>query len=593
MNIRASLHTVFSTPDAAFINGRDFLPAEREAFNGSQGKLVKDFVENPGTQSKKSTELRWRVDGCTAAGTQFFIIPLFSYPITPLRLDAVLLDASELPASLHGSLQLSSLCYMTNITGSKHPLIKKLIETLELFSITEELSHEKLERLPFGSEIQISGITSGSQGMHIELWPNYDLERKMLSLESLKKLWESCIPENRYPPALDIKDLGLVQQIQDSITVVRIRNMPSLGKLVFKSSTRGSHYLYHELKTLLSMPNHENVIGPPKFIVTKRCCFGGKIFVCGFILPFYPLASLRANLPHLQCNGSETLFALSVQICAALVHLIESGIYCSDLRPDNILLSNLEGSLKAVLIDFEQRGNWPTWSPPEIYNLEYMQQIMMSDIVPDKYKNYCLETLDAVGSDRTLRTQESEYYHMEGGCHIAWNTLSCEEQESAMVFLFGKLLWCIFEGIGTVNQFDLLWREGPETNDILEFPTFARTPYLIRELILDCTAGAPQHNGGLSAVIRRGDQIFRRGDSSSQVKESAYAEEVLNASKSWWQEELARMELFFGRPQLFADGRQWEELKEGYLWHQAPVRPKLRQVLQRLERLRQTHPITT
>jgi hypothetical protein len=586
MNIRASLHTAYSTPNAAFINTKDFILAEPGAFHDSDTPAATDRVNKPSSQGNENTKLRWRVDGCTAAGTQFFVIPLLSHLPTPLRLDAVLSDSSKISAGLHQSLELSSLCYKTSTVEMSHPFLDKLTEALTRFSLAEELSYEKLEKLPFGSEFQIDGDSLGPGGMHIELWPNYDLERKMLSLESLKILWASCVPEEHYPPVLDITNLQLIQQVQDSITIVQVRNMSSLGPLVFKSSTRGCHYLYHELKTLLSIPRHDNIMGFPQFIIVKKCCFGGKVFVCGFILPFYPMGSLRANLPHVRDSGSETALELGIQICTALVHLTESGIYCSDLRPDNILLSNDGSSLKAILIDFEQRGNWFTWSAPEIYNLEYLQLLAMSDLVPDEYKSYCLKTLEDMGCDRALRTQESEYCHFEGGCNTAWNALSPEEQESATVFLVGKLLWCLFEGVGTVSQFDLLWREGQEAGDITEFPTFVRTPESIRELILACTSVASEHRGRPSAVIRQGDKVLRRGHSDSGMTETECAREVVEASISWWRDELARMELFFRRPHRFAVTDQSKESEEQYSQFKAPERPKLKHILRQLESLR-------
>ena len=93
-----------------------------------------------------------------------------------------------------------------------------------------------------------------------------------------------------------IKCLQLVKQIHDSVSIVSLKFV--LRELhAFKSTVDNLEYLYHELKFLLSIPPHPNVMSHPLYVATKRRTFSGKHGVIGFLLPYYPLGSIRDLVP--------------------------------------------------------------------------------------------------------------------------------------------------------------------------------------------------------------------------------------------------------------------------------------------------------
>lgn len=62
------------------------------------------------------------------------------------------------------------------------------------------------------------------------------------------------------------------------------------------------------------------------------------------------------------------------QLTSALVHIWNSHVgYYADLKLDNIIIRESgHGDFDVVLLDFEQRGAWFSWSPPEINTVAYL-----------------------------------------------------------------------------------------------------------------------------------------------------------------------------------------------------------------------------
>jgi serine/threonine protein kinase len=66
--------------------------------------------------------------------------------------------------------------------------------------------------------------------------------------------------------------------------------------------------------------------------------------VCGFVMEYQPLGSLRSALPARQMTKTLQLqdqFKWALQIVSLLIHLNSSAkIFYPDLRPENLLLNN-------------------------------------------------------------------------------------------------------------------------------------------------------------------------------------------------------------------------------------------------------------
>lgn len=549
MDLAASLHSVISNPVAAFLDPNDYI-FDQKPLSGDTADICPLAPHED--QHSGNSKSNWRLDGCGSGGTQLYIVPLFLPTSNPLRIDIFIPDQSLHSSTLRKNLDSSALCHQGDGALAEAGIVRHILQGLEHWKADQVGLDERWASLPFGSQLIIDKLTPNPRDMHILLIPGYDVERKMLSVDSLRSMWSSSIFTAEWPQTVDIYTLQLQRQLNDSVSVVRFADQV----LVFKSSNQGFHYLYHELKVLLTMPPHPNIIQAPKYLVTKRCRFGGKIGVCGFLLPFYPPGSLRDYIPLQAAQGALTLpkkIKWARQVTSALCHVMyRAGSYFSDLRPDNVVLTS--GSEDAVLIDFEQRGNWFTWSPPEIYYREYLQHLVEAPEVPEAYRDRCASTLRSLHCGFSAR-KDSAYQDTERSPNEAWNSLTPSEQESATVFLLGKFLWCLFEETFSVSTSDTIWRSAVDHRKDVEFPAFEKTPRDIRGLIRDCTEGAPEWEGRLFGLVRRGSRVFPRG---REGKGDATAETLL-ASKMWWEEEIARMEAFFagaanggfrGRPSL-------------------------------------------
>jgi len=557
MELAASLIPTLSSPICAFVDIEEFM---RESDSSEVLHLpFPDYLERIRKTVKETRHPRWRIDGCGNGGSQFFAIPLFMHPeITPLRIDVYIPDQRLHPPELRNMLQSSALCQATTVDINEIGIVQYILIALENWSNKQDALKERFVSLPFGSRIVLPTLVPDPTDVEIYISPGHHIERKLLSLDSLKSMLD--LPASIWPVVIDIERLHLHKQIKDSISLVSLKDEPSLEFMVFKSCIHGIDYLYHELKQLLSLPPHPNILRSPTHLVSKKCKFGGKTGICGFLLPFYRSGALSDVLSRLAATDTVRLgdqFRWALQISSALEHIHYKGkTYYSDLRPDNILLSNLPVAVDgvasdkdkeqhAVLIDFEQRGNCFSWLPPEIVYLQYLHTLSSSNCsntsstpspVPNSAKTHFAALLQRTGY--SLAPLSRAGFPSLVDHSNAWRALGPAQQESAMVFTLGKLLWCIFECVGSIANDP--WRATLSGSDI-QFPEFRQTPRSLRALVVECTAGASEHRGRFPRLVRNGEMVFPvQGGVGTGEKA------VLEIAKAWWKEEIEDMEMFFG-----------------------------------------------
>lgn len=217
------------------------------------------------------------------------------------------------------------------------------------------------------------------------------------SLQQLENRWSVDSTEFKlYRPvtSLDLAPIGslwsatLPQELHDvGCKVLPVRNPKSKEVFVFKTieqSKRGWRRMYHELRQLLCIPPHANIIGAPKalvYIPTAALDMAGDIYnlkrrypICGFALPLIPGHTLKAELEKAPVSLTLARRKMKAKWCrqlaSALLHITRHGNgpgrpgYYSDLKPDNIMLTG-EGA-DVVLIDFEQAGNHESFIAEEI-----------------------------------------------------------------------------------------------------------------------------------------------------------------------------------------------------------------------------------
>ena len=254
-------------------------------------------------------------------------------------------------------------------------------------------------------------------------------------------------------------------------------------------------------------------------------------------------------MPSRQQAGkltTDTKLEWCQQVLSALTHVRETlGTCYTDLRPDNVLLSTLDGKEQLILCDFEQRGNWHEYCAPHVLFRQYIENIRSANPNP---------------SDPRLKWLLDRYAHADESspCYTAsetvvqaknrpWFALSSEQQEAAMIYSFGLFMYAIFEGVSGVRKnIANLW---PYDQDI-EFPKFKNAPMIVQDLIRRCTVDAPEWAETRDdiaekltpprpkRVVRIGDRLCVEGMTSRG--RSTVMDDTIDAAMTWWTTELNR-----------------------------------------------------
>ncbi|KAF8865668.1 hypothetical protein BDZ45DRAFT_418069 [Acephala macrosclerotiorum] len=489
-------------------------------------------------------ECGWRLDGIDVDGTRFFVVPLFALGRPPLRIDVYIPSQSEQPSRLRQMLRSGSTMLSSDIEAHKLDISIHILRALELWS-TELLDFEtQYNNLPFGSQIVFDSFCADLRQIEIHLIPVYDVEQQWYSLRNLQGMWH--FDSSDWPDVLNFSELSFQNQHHEAITIVQIPQRHGSETFVFKSLVRDAKYLYHELKMLLTLETHPNIISRPLYIVTKKCRFGGKIGVCGFIIKYYPHGTLRDLLWKSASSVIPTIslsdrFRWARDVTQAIIHINNSPLgFYPDIKPDNVILakkeSDKDGLLHAVLIDLEQRGGWYSWSPPEVAYVEYLEYIATRSrdtVVRERLKTL----LRSYMSSWKPLNQGDRYHDCKHGFSSAWIALSLSEREAAQVFMLGKLFWCIFESSSSINcalGVDIFREQASG----LRFPEFQQTPTEIRSLIRSCTAGAAEWRGKYRSLARSGTKLISIDALQQDDVEVGSARETQIAAKKWWCQEV-------------------------------------------------------
>ncbi|OAQ84063.1 Tyrosine-protein kinase, active site protein [Purpureocillium lilacinum] len=508
----------------------------------------------------------WRIDGCTAFGTQIYAVPLFFDTIRPYRVDVFIPEPATVPQDLRKTLDLDVTFYVRD--GSRIAqlgITRHVLRVLQHWTKTLKTPSDIYKDLPFGSRIVLHNLPKNVAEARISVAPTHYLERQLLSASALQEFWGDGL---HLPATVDLEDVEYLSQLHDSVCLVKIDGRT----WIFKALTSYTKYLYHELRQLLAMPPHPNVIARPVHLVTKRCSFGNKVAAVGFTVENHVHGSLRDLIPFLQVHGKVSLddkIKWSVQLASALVHLRETaGIFYPDLRLDNIVLSK---SWDAVMIDFEQRGVWCEFAAPEVNAIEYIRLLAVDeDIDPDIQAKYSA-MLDELLPGWEDMGEGEEYMWPSKGYNVPWSCLSQREQEACEVYMLGRVLWCIFEA-SSAPQRAAVWLSY-RWEPLVEFPGYTTTPQPIRDLIDRCTRG--RQPGLTKYIVRERDRLVMR---ELENTGRSTARQVQETARDWWAAEIEASETWL---RARAEGMAKGDWSENYY-----DRPSLREVYQALEGFR-------
>ncbi|KAI1455338.1 hypothetical protein F4805DRAFT_436454 [Annulohypoxylon moriforme] len=492
---------------------------------------------------------KWRVDGATGCGTQFFVVPLnLLNDLEPLRIDVFIRDQLQHPPHLRDDLGLNiSVSLQDNRALARLGISHYICRALDEQCIQDPLFLARYRKLPFGSRLIFTSINPNPKIMKLLMMPAFELEREALSVRSLQALWPN-IPEEQWPKTVDLSRLRFMHQIHESITLVHLVDEVIKGtqQFVFKSNTEHLTYLYNELRFLLQCPPHPNIMPSPIRLVTKQSNFGGKAGVFGFLLPYYPRESIRNNLASLS---PEHRLKVCVEVTSAMIHIQERcKTFYSDLRPDNVLLSGSDdvSDTHAILCDFEQRGNHYDWCPPEILLSLYSENLQSND---DREGSRSLDKWPHIKNlaqrNSRLLSQKSRGSWEDSSLNQPWANLNPLQQERAMVYTLGLFIYAVFEGLGDLRR--SIMHNYP-INHSSKFPQMRQTPLRIGKIIWRCTRDAPgwgydewSTKGSVIAANRlshHAGYVFPTEGKPIEKSVEVTVDSTIDMALKWWHAEL-------------------------------------------------------
>ena len=489
----------------------------------------------------------WRVDGCEVDGAHYFVIPNFMLGKVPLHIDTYIPHRSSLPVSLRDVLQTDLAIFTPNSRVDSLNISNYIVRALQAWSDRQPDLESLYASMPFGSRIVFNTITSDVRAADIQLVPNFDLERQWLSMSALKNMWRLGV-EN-WPETIDLEKLMFVKRLHDTISVVQISQNGGAQEYIFKFVLHDVKYFYHELKNLLTMPPHPSIISRPLFIVTKKCRFGGKVGVCGFVLEYHPFGTLQTVISNLPSDPKLRLanqLRWAKQLVSGLQHIQASPVqFYSNLKLSNVVMKASDAggeALDAVLIDFEQRSGFFTWAAPEVRYVHVLEHLATFSADEGSRSRYAGMLRDYIAAWQPLNSKIT-YRNPRHGYSFPWLALTPREREAAQVFMLGKVLWCIFEGASSPGGCISIETFREEASEV-KFPEFFRTPKGMRDCIRKCTAGAAEWQGREFGVVRRGNKLFPLGNVDVKNGQAVTVEEIEEAAREWWREEISDAEDF-------------------------------------------------
>lgn len=506
----------------------------------------------------------WKIDGCAGLGTQFYVAPLFLGDVPPIRCDALLSEDATEGRWIRKLLDLDMVFHARDHARLRRQGIYAYV-LRALQSWTEKYGRVKIKQLyhesPFGSRLVFGNLPLKVEDVDIHVQYHWDLESHCNTVEELMEMWEGQVDVKSVPPTTDLFGLIFCQQLHDSVCVVRYRDDAGCdhggskkeGLWVLKALTSSVKFMYHELRVLLTMPAHPNIISAPTRLVTKVTRMNRKrTVVVGFLMPFHSGGGLRDELPLLRVNHQLHLqdqIRWARDICSGMLHIrSQAHTFYPDLRLDQIVFP--ADKKRPIIVDMEQRGVWCEFGSPEVNAIDYMMALAIDEEDDDAVGHSHFELHGSWPSrDRfrdimhrlhpnykKLRNTDDYYDNPPMGYNIPWICLTWKEQEYAAVYMVGRVLWCIFEGM-SAPQRGAIWQSYHNEPEF-EFPEFRRTPPELRSLIDQCTTGRRDQLS--NHVVRKGSKIVLRND----PRGDGTATQIRSVAKEFWMNEVRWAEEF-------------------------------------------------
>lgn len=583
MNLAASSASILGLPIGAYA-----LPTSEQGSSHSNddAKSWGDSLLNPRNPLDSINTMQpglWRIDGSSSFGTQFQVTPISLIPnLIPTRIDVFIPDQATLSRGVRSALGSDLAFCILDKRVAELGISKLILGALDRWTLEQTDFRKTYNSFPYGSRIVLENLATSPSAVRVLPIKSFEVERRLLSLERLKEMWK--LPNSIWPESIELDILRLIVQIHDSVSKVRIPSKHDDNQFIFKSATSDAKSLYHELKNLLSLPRHQNIMPPPLYLVTISNRYQkGQLKLCGLIFPYFPTGSLAGILTKrkISCPMDAQELSSKLQWCnqivSGLIAINDSPVrFYSELKPDNILLNVADdGKESLVLIDFEQMGNWMDFSPPEVFYIEYLAHLVESELVPEEDKKRYRQM--ALDQGIALKPKESIYTNPPLGYYEPWISFDATEIEAAEVYTFGMVMWCIFESVSSPRH---PVARMAEVEEFQEFPEMRRTPPGIADLIKRCTLGTRLWGPSVGGeIVRRGSKIYPKGQTG--INNETEATEVETRQFVWemWRSKLYQMEDYFAARKRWREGAP--AVGDNHLLG-ATLRPKLQGILDEL-----------
>ncbi|XXH04120.1 hypothetical protein Hte_010532 [Hypoxylon texense] len=575
INISNELRAHYVSPCAGFI-----------PFPDTNGYA--EYTDVPKDSTPKSSS-SWDIEH-SEFGTSYAAIPNFLGPLPPSRIDVVIPDQTQWPPSLWSQLDARDSVHVTGSRINSLGISTYLRDGLQSWSDNIENFADVYRDLPFGSTILLNNMAEDVGSLDFQIMPNKTLMQSgiFLSAEELRAMWG--YRESDMPPTMPYTKMLRLKQLSGDAILVWVSGEGKYedAMMVFKSTKGNPARTYHEIKVLLALEPLKTIAGRPRKLIT----IPSSGAVCGFLMTYYKGGNLEDILPERRLKGTLAYYQQaywSVDLTKSLLHIQKSPAkFCSDLRLDQWVLSKqADGPEVAVLLDLEQSRNIYNWAPPEIYYLEWIAELGsraysrgrdLPDDIITKYQDILNRYLQSRGFPSPLEGRPSHYDNPPHGWHWPWLTSSPAEQEAGMVYMLGRALWCIFEGVGDA---DVVLGRSNVYDGRQRFPEFVRTPPAMRWIIQTCTLGAREWIDGPIKIYRRGGKVFPLGRTGWCGEPEGTFEETKETVRLFWQDEMRKAERFV-EARMRHDKNEASE-SDLELLHYLK-RPTLKQVLSRLHR---------
>ena len=490
-----------------------------------------------------TTHRGWYFEGATNFGRNLFVVPeACRSNMPPLRIDVLIPCQTKWAPNMWTKLDAAKSAHVPDGRIAHLGIAEHVAVILERWAASVPDFNKLYLSQPLGTNISIDKIQENIDDTEVHFITDKNFHSRLHSVDTIKRLWG--LKTEEMPRPIDISDLKFLRRIAKSVMTVTVASDPEQKIYVLKCRTDGGQSMYHEIKVLLTLSPHPNIIQRPPYLVTINTEDHGEYPVCGFLLEYQAGGSLENILPYKDFTFTERL-EQAKQLTAALLHIKQQNQFYSDLKMDNILLNTTSSSAATILVDFEQGRNIFTFAPPEIYYVEWLQELSVNKLLPKSERQQFSDLFKAYMVSRGFEPPYLEsrdlYDNPPNGWYLPWLSSTPAEREAGMVFCLGKAIYCIFEGVSAVSNVLGISRASDES---LELPKYVKTPEPLRTLIDNCTRGARESEYGGLGIVRVGSKIFPRGKTGRNGEERATVEETKVAIKETWTKEVERTQAF-------------------------------------------------